>query len=101
MPMLNSSHNADHTTNLLEFSIKSGKTSQLEDTIKLFILQLRTPIPSTGQPSVDATTGIVKIISATAVKCRFEEIVKDIFFQLFDASKSIIDEFQDSLIFFT
>jgi hypothetical protein len=63
-------------------------------------LQLRAPVPCTSEPSIDATTRIVKIVSAASIECRLEEIVQNIFFQLLNASKTILYKLQDSIIFF-
>ena len=87
-----------HNFDLFKFSIKSSESNQVEDAIEWFILQLRAPVPCTGESAINATPSVIKVICATAVKSRLEEIIENIFFQLRNTTKFIFDKLQNSII---
>ena len=71
---------------LIELAIKAEKPRELEERIVRLRGELRAPIPSRGQSSIDATTRVKEVIATRAIKCMGEEIMQYIFFRLFCAT---------------
>jgi len=71
---------------LIELAIKAEKPRELEERIVRLRRELRAPIPSRGQSSIDATTRVKEVIATRAIKCMGEEIMQYIFFRLFCAT---------------
>lgn len=87
-------------TTLLPFAIKAAKASQFENGIKRLVRELRAPVPGARHAAVNATAGIVKGIATAAVKGRAKEIIENVFAELFQTAKTMIDHGLNARVLF-
>jgi hypothetical protein len=85
---------------LFEFTIKANKSSQFENGIKGLVGQLRAPIPGTRHATINARSGIIKVVGTTAIKSGAEKVVQNVLSQLVHSTKAVIYHAINAIILF-